>query len=87
MKHAKLSQIHSSVLSHTPVCFLRRCFPAAPHTVSTTIISRFSGAGVRYKAKLIGVDPVPDHQGDKMCWDSMMKLKVVATVLVNDIGF
>ncbi|KAI3368622.1 hypothetical protein L3Q82_025632, partial [Scortum barcoo] len=37
--------------------------------------SRFHGDGVRYKAKLIGVDPVPDAQGDKMCWDSMMKLK------------
>uniref|UniRef100_A0A674MDW7 Disabled homolog 1-like n=1 Tax=Takifugu rubripes TaxID=31033 RepID=A0A674MDW7_TAKRU len=24
---------------------------------------------------LIGVDPVPDAHGDKMCWDSMMKLK------------
>uniref|UniRef100_A0A3B4TYI1 PID domain-containing protein n=1 Tax=Seriola dumerili TaxID=41447 RepID=A0A3B4TYI1_SERDU len=37
--------------------------------------SRFHGDGVRYKAKLIGVDPVPEAQGDKMCWDSMMKLK------------
>ncbi|KAG7513526.1 hypothetical protein JOB18_010244 [Solea senegalensis] len=38
---------------------------------------RFHGDGVRYKAKLIGVDPVSDSQGDKMCWDSMMKLKAV----------
>nr|XP_019953930.1 PREDICTED: disabled homolog 2-like [Paralichthys olivaceus] len=37
--------------------------------------SRFHGDGVRYKAKVIGVDPVPDSQGEKMCWDSMMKLK------------
>ncbi|XP_023282244.1 disabled homolog 2-like [Seriola lalandi dorsalis] len=37
--------------------------------------SRFHGDGVRYKAKLIGVDPVPEAQGDKMCWDTMMKLK------------
>lgn len=37
--------------------------------------SRFQGDGVRYKAKLIGVDRVPDAQGEKMCWDSMMKLK------------
>ncbi|XP_075878781.1 uncharacterized protein LOC142885886 isoform X2 [Nelusetta ayraudi] len=36
---------------------------------------RFSGDGVRYKAKLIGVDPVTDAEGDKMCLDSMMKLK------------
>nr|XP_020511918.1 disabled homolog 2-like [Labrus bergylta]XP_029137459.1 disabled homolog 2-like [Labrus bergylta] len=38
-------------------------------------ISRFHGDGVRYKAKLIGTDPVLDAQGEKMCWDSMMKLK------------
>ncbi|KAM3876262.1 uncharacterized protein ACN63O_024299 [Diretmus argenteus] len=37
--------------------------------------SRFHGDGVRYKAKIIGVDPVPDIQGDKMTLDSMMKLK------------
>ncbi|XP_024861121.1 disabled homolog 2 isoform X2 [Kryptolebias marmoratus] len=37
--------------------------------------SRFHGDGVRYKAKLIGMDPVPDTQGEKMCRDSMMKLK------------
>ncbi|XP_077964379.1 uncharacterized protein LOC144411443 isoform X2 [Gasterosteus aculeatus] len=39
------------------------------------VTSRFHGDGVRYKAKLIGVDPVPYAQGEKMCWDSMMKLK------------
>ncbi|KAF3690759.1 Disabled -like protein 1 [Channa argus] len=39
--------------------------------------SRFHGDGVRYKAKLIGVDPVHDSEGHKMCWDSMMKLKAV----------
>uniref|UniRef100_A0A3Q2CDW6 PID domain-containing protein n=1 Tax=Cyprinodon variegatus TaxID=28743 RepID=A0A3Q2CDW6_CYPVA len=37
--------------------------------------SRFEGDGVRYKAKLIGMDPVPQAQGEKMCLDSMMKLK------------
>ncbi|KAM4575534.1 disabled homolog 1-like [Fundulus diaphanus] len=37
--------------------------------------SRFEGDGVRYKAKLIGMDPVPEAQGEKMCLDSMMKLK------------
>ncbi|KAJ8277437.1 hypothetical protein GJAV_G00075140 [Gymnothorax javanicus] len=39
------------------------------------VASRFQGDGVRYKAKLIGVDEVPESQGDKMCVDSMMKLK------------
>ncbi|XP_014878040.1 disabled homolog 2-like isoform X2 [Poecilia latipinna] len=37
--------------------------------------SRYEGDGVRYKAKLIGLDPVPDSQGEKMLLDSMMKLK------------
>ncbi|KAM8874550.1 uncharacterized protein AB9W97_015825 isoform 2-T2 [Spinachia spinachia] len=41
----------------------------------TDFTSRFHGDGVRYKAKLIGVDPVPCAQGEKMCLDSMMKLK------------
>lgn len=31
---------------------------------------------MRYKAKLIGIDDVPEARGDKMCQDSMMKLKV-----------
>uniref|UniRef100_A0A8C7FM71 Secreted protein n=1 Tax=Oncorhynchus kisutch TaxID=8019 RepID=A0A8C7FM71_ONCKI len=44
--------------------------------------SRFQGDGVRYKAKLIGVDCVPAAQGDKMCLDSMMKLKVEQTKIM-----
>lgn len=32
---------------------------------------------MRYKAKLIGVDDVAEARGDKMCQDSMMKLKVL----------
>lgn len=39
------------------------------------LTARFQGEGVRYKAKLIGIDTVPEAQGDKMCLDSMMKLK------------
>lgn len=42
---------------------------------ATNPTSRFHGDGVRYKAKLIGVDPVTRAEGEKMCWDSMMKLK------------
>eukprot|EP00064_Thunnus_orientalis_P010640 superscaffoldBa00001462_g10666 len=41
------------------------------------VLYRFHGDGVRYKAKLIGVDPVPTAHGEKTCWDSMMKLKAV----------
>ncbi|KAM7392531.1 hypothetical protein PAMA_007582 [Pampus argenteus] len=40
--------------------------------------ARFQGDGVRYKAKLIGIDDVPEARGDKMCQDSMMKLKGMA---------
>ncbi|XP_037340604.2 disabled homolog 2 isoform X1 [Pungitius pungitius] len=42
------------------------------------LLSRFQGDGVRYKAKLIGVDDVQDARGDKMSQDSMMKLKGMA---------
>lgn len=40
------------------------------------LLGRFQGDGVRYKAKLIGIDDVPEARGDKMSQDSMMKLKV-----------
>ncbi|XP_013979893.2 disabled homolog 2 isoform X3 [Salmo salar] len=42
------------------------------------LLSRFQGDGVRYKAKLIGIDYVPEARGDKMSQDSMMKLKGMA---------
>uniref|UniRef100_A0A8C5SMN8 DAB adaptor protein 2 n=1 Tax=Laticauda laticaudata TaxID=8630 RepID=A0A8C5SMN8_LATLA len=41
------------------------------------LLARFQGDGVKYKAKLIGVDDVPEARGDKMSQDSMMKLKVI----------
>ncbi|XP_068449096.1 disabled homolog 1 isoform X5 [Clinocottus analis] len=40
-----------------------------------TLIRRFKGDGVRYKAKLIGLDEVTAARGDRLCQDSMMKLK------------
>uniref|UniRef100_A0A8C2I163 DAB adaptor protein 1b n=1 Tax=Cyprinus carpio TaxID=7962 RepID=A0A8C2I163_CYPCA len=42
------------------------------------LIQRFRGDGVRYKAKLIGIDDVTATRGDKLCQDSMMKLKGIA---------
>ncbi|XP_065518303.1 disabled homolog 2 isoform X2 [Lathamus discolor] len=42
------------------------------------LLTRFKGDGVRYKAKLIGIDDVPEARGDKMSQDSMMKLKGMA---------
>ncbi|TRY74313.1 hypothetical protein DNTS_002949 [Danionella cerebrum] len=49
-----------------------------PEKTDEFLLARFQGDGVRYKAKLIGVDDVPDARGDKMCQDSMMKLKGMA---------
>ncbi|XP_051943597.1 DAB adaptor protein 1b isoform X2 [Hippocampus zosterae] len=45
----------------------------------TGLIKRFRGDGVRYKAKLIGIDEVTAARGDKLCQDSMMKLKGMAS--------
>ncbi|KAM6938070.1 disabled homolog 1 isoform 3-T3 [Lycodopsis pacificus] len=42
------------------------------------LIRRFKGDGVRYKAKLIGLDEVTAARGDRLCQDSMMKLKGIA---------
>ncbi|KAK5852361.1 hypothetical protein PBY51_023833 [Eleginops maclovinus] len=50
----------------------------APEKTDEYLLGRFQGDGVRYKAKLIGVDDVPEARGDKMSQDSMMKLKGMA---------
>lgn len=47
-----------------------------PEKTDESLLARFKGDGVRYKAKLIGIDDVPEARGDKMSQDSMMKLKV-----------
>ncbi|KAM6364337.1 disabled homolog 2-like [Pluvialis apricaria] len=49
-----------------------------PEKTNESLLARFKGDGVRYKAKLIGIDDVPDARGDKMSQDSMMKLKGMA---------
>ncbi|XP_067114661.1 disabled homolog 2 isoform X2 [Osmerus mordax] len=50
----------------------------APEKTDEYLLARFQGDGVRYKAKLIGIDDVPEARGDKMSQDSMMKLKGMA---------
>ncbi|NWR55652.1 DAB2 protein, partial [Bucorvus abyssinicus] len=49
-----------------------------PEKTDDSLLARFKGDGVRYKAKLIGIDDVPEARGDKMSQDSMMKLKGMA---------
>ncbi|KAK9979967.1 hypothetical protein ABG768_013369 [Culter alburnus] len=42
------------------------------------LIQCFRGDGISYKAKLIGIDDVTATRGDKLCQDSMLKLKGIA---------
>ncbi|KAM6228320.1 disabled homolog 2-like isoform 3-T3 [Spheniscus humboldti] len=49
-----------------------------PEKTDESLLARFKGDGVRYKAKLIGIDDVPEARGDNMSQDSMMKLKGMA---------
>lgn len=52
--------------------------PSGSEKTDEFLLARFKGDGVRYKAKLIGIDDVSEARGDKMSQDSMMKLKVEA---------
>ncbi|XP_073538084.1 disabled homolog 2 isoform X2 [Phyllobates terribilis] len=56
----------------------RREKKKGPEKTDEFLLARFKGDGVRYKAKLIGIDDVPEARGDKMSQDSMMKLKGMA---------
>ncbi|XP_076439936.1 uncharacterized protein LOC143279711 isoform X2 [Babylonia areolata] len=40
-----------------------------------TDASRFEGNGISYRAKLIGIEDVPEARGDKMCQETIQKLK------------
>lgn len=57
--------------------FVCVCVSAGQDRSEAALIRRFKGDGVRYKAKLIGLDEVTAARGDKLCQDSMMKLKVM----------
>ncbi|XP_008421734.1 disabled homolog 2 isoform X2 [Poecilia reticulata] len=67
-----------SPLTTTPKGLLRKEKRKVVEKTDEYLLSRFQGDGVRYKAKLIGIDDVPEARGDKMCQDSMMKLKGMA---------
>ncbi|XP_027881250.1 disabled homolog 2 isoform X3 [Xiphophorus couchianus] len=67
-----------SPLTATPKGLLRKEKRKVVEKTDEYLLSRFQGDGVRYKAKLIGIDDVSEARGDKMCQDSMMKLKGMA---------
>ncbi|XP_063092649.1 disabled homolog 1 isoform X7 [Cavia porcellus] len=77
----KDSSIHEMLIGH--LLLARHCFECwgsckkGQDRSEATLIKRFKGEGVRYKAKLIGIDEVSAARGDKLCQDSMMKLKGV----------
>ncbi|XP_046694695.1 disabled homolog 2 isoform X4 [Silurus meridionalis] len=72
---AGLSENHTAA---TTSKFFSREKKRAPERTDEYLLARFQGDGVRYKAKLIGIDDVPEARGDKMSQDSMMKLKGMA---------
>ncbi|XP_012708460.2 disabled homolog 2 isoform X2 [Fundulus heteroclitus] len=69
---------HTSPVATTPKAQLKKEKRKVPEKTDEYLLSRFQGDGVRYKAKLIGIDDVSEARGDKMCQDSMMKLKGMA---------
>ncbi|XP_058239135.1 disabled homolog 2 isoform X1 [Hemibagrus wyckioides] len=68
----------TAVSTPTTSKFFSREKKRAPERTDEYLLARFQGDGVRYKAKLIGIDDVPEARGDKMSQDSMMKLKGMA---------
>ncbi|KAM4532452.1 disabled homolog 2 isoform 2-T2 [Fundulus diaphanus] len=68
----------TSPVATTPKAQLKKEKRKVPEKTDEYLLSRFQGDGVRYKAKLIGIDDVSEARGDKMCQDSMMKLKGMA---------
>lgn len=53
--------------------------PPPPADTPTTPdpVARFRGLGTNFRAKLIGIDDVPESRGDQMCQESIIKLKVI----------
>ncbi|CAF1517590.1 unnamed protein product, partial [Didymodactylos carnosus] len=48
--------------------------------------TKFDEDGLSFKAKLIGIEDVPKDRDEKVCLDSMFKLKAVAKALANARG-
>ncbi|KAL7838367.1 hypothetical protein AOLI_G00267710 [Acnodon oligacanthus] len=73
---AATTTTQTTAVTKTP--FFSREKKKVPDKTDEYLLARFQGDGVRYKAKLIGIDDVPEARGDKMSQDSMMKLKGMA---------
>jgi disabled family protein 2 len=52
--------------------------PPPPTTTNNSNTKKFEGDGLTYKSKLIGVDELTLDRDEKICLDSMFKLKAVA---------
>ncbi|KAM9440609.1 disabled homolog 2 isoform 2-T2 [Clarias gariepinus] len=75
---AVVSENTTAISPPTTSKFFSREKKRAPERTDEYLLARFKGDGIRYKAKLIGIDDVPEARGDKMSQDSMMKLKGMA---------
>jgi disabled family protein 2 len=51
--------------------------PESPTTSNKSNAKKFEGDGVSFKGKLIGVDELSIDRDEKICLDSMFKLKAV----------
>ena len=43
--------------------------------IAATDPARFEGNGISYRAKIIGIEDVSEARGDKMCQETIQKLK------------
>ena len=76
-KQNKQNRFQAQATSDDKPHWLRR--PVAP--TNGVDPSRFLGDGLAFKAKLIGLEEVPESRGEKMCTVSMAKLKAVVLAM------
>lgn len=76
------SCVSISIVLYTKSC-LYQSVKCSINYVLTLIVytatdpERFRGSGISFRAKIIGVDEVPEPRGDKMCQESLQKLKAI----------
>lgn len=67
----------ASVASYTKMSDTSVSSPESPTTSNKSNAKKFEGDGVSFKGKLIGVDELSIDRDEKICLDSMFKLKAV----------